>query len=99
MLVMTGFEISLVPTRLTKLETRGILRHQADSIEQKKFPLLKGHEVAKRQYGRWALHKVQWDDLMLRRTWTWQLNSFPNDPNLVLPLTSSERLQGLKRLP
>lgn len=37
MLVMTGFEISLVPTRLTKLETRGILRHQADSIEQKSF--------------------------------------------------------------
>ena len=65
----------------------------------KKFPLLKGREVAKKQYGRWALHKVQWDDLMLRRTWTLQLNSFPNDPNLVLPLMSSERLQGLKRLP
>lgn len=38
MLVMTGFEISLVPTRLTELEeTRGILRHQADSIAQKSF--------------------------------------------------------------
>ena len=99
MLVMTGFEVSLVPTQVTELEEMRCLKSSGWFLCAKKFPLLKEREVAQKQYGRWALHKVLWDDLMLQRTWALQLNSFPSDPSVVLPLTSSERLQGLKRPP